>query len=191
MNLPSVSMSDLSPTDSEAIEQVAQLVFDAFREHSPWLPDLRRAREEGHGSFEEGRVSRIVRDENGMVLGWVGAIPDYDGNVWEIHPLAVRLDVQRGGLGRLLLADIEARAAEHGVTTLYLGTDDEDGRTSLTDLDPYPDALIALAGIKNVGDHPFEFYQKCGFVIVGMLPDTNGPGKPDIFMAKRVRGGAS
>ncbi|MQC25305.1 MAG: N-acetyltransferase, partial [Chloroflexi bacterium] len=36
------------------------------------------------------------------------------------------------------------------------------------------------------GGHPFEFYQRCGFVLVGMLPDANGPGRPDIYMAKRV-----
>lgn len=191
MNVPSVTMSDLASTDSEAIEQVALLIFEAFRDHSPWLPNMERAFEEVRESFEEGRVSRVARDEAGRVLGWIGAIPDYDGHVWEVHPVAVRLDAQRGGIGRLLLEDIEARAAEHGVLTLYLGTDDEDGRTSLTDLDPYPDALTALAGIRNVGDHPFEFYQKCGFVLVGMLPDANGPGKPDIFMAKRVRSASS
>jgi aminoglycoside 6'-N-acetyltransferase I len=31
-----------------------------------------------------------------------------------------------------------------------------------------------------------EFYRKLGFVIVGVVPDANGPGKPDILMAKRV-----
>jgi len=36
------------------------------------------------------------------------------------------------------------------------------------------------------GCFPFEFYQKCGFVIVGVVPDANGLGKPDILMAKRV-----
>jgi aminoglycoside 6'-N-acetyltransferase I len=29
-------------------------------------------------------------------------------------------------------------------------------------------------------------YQKCGFLIVGVMPDANGPGKPDILMAKRI-----
>jgi aminoglycoside 6'-N-acetyltransferase I len=34
--------------------------------------------------------------------------------------------------------------------------------------------------------HPYEFYQKMGFAIVGVMPDANGIGKPDIYMAKRL-----
>jgi aminoglycoside 6'-N-acetyltransferase I len=57
-------------------------------------------------------------------------------------------------------------------------------------VDVYPDPLAAAAQIQNLGRHPFEFYRKVGFTIVGLLPDANGFGKPDIFMAKRVRTGA-
>jgi hypothetical protein len=32
----------------------------------------------------------------------------------------------------------------------------------------------------------YEFYQKQGYVIVGVMPDANGLGKPDILMAKSV-----
>ena len=48
--------------------------------------------------------------------------------------------------------------------------------------------LEHLAKIKNIKGHPCEFYQKMGFVIVGIMPDANGPGKPDIFMSKRIGG---
>jgi aminoglycoside 6'-N-acetyltransferase I len=27
--------------------------------------------------------------------------------------------------------------------------------------------------------HPYEFYMKIGFSIVGVMPDANGVGKPD------------
>jgi aminoglycoside 6'-N-acetyltransferase I len=53
-------------------------------------------------------------------------------------------------------------------------------------VDLYPDVLEHLANIKNLRGHPYEFYQKIGFSIVGVMPDANGPGKPDIYMAKRV-----
>jgi hypothetical protein len=45
---------------------------------------------------------------------------------------------------------------------------------------------VTWAKIKNLHRHPFEFYQKAGFSIVGVVPDANGPGKPDILMAKRL-----
>jgi len=38
-----------------------------------------------------------------------------------------------------------------------------------------------------VKGHPFEFYQKQGYVITGVVPDANGVGKPDILMSKRVK----
>lgn len=70
--------------------------------------------------------------------------------------------------------------------TLWLGTDDDDGRTSLGGVDLYPAVLDQLAAIRNLGGHPLGFYQRVGFTVVGCLPDANGPGKPDILLAKRV-----
>jgi aminoglycoside 6'-N-acetyltransferase I len=82
--------------------------------------------------------------------------------------------------------DIEEIIRHRGGTTIYLGTDDEDGMTSLADTDLYPDVFEHIARIKNLKHHPYQFYQKLGFVIVGVIPDANGPGKPDILMSKRV-----
>jgi aminoglycoside 6'-N-acetyltransferase I len=56
--------------------------------------------------------------------------------------------------------------------------------TTLAGVNLYPDVWEHVAQIKNLRGHPYEFYQKLGFVIVGVLPDANGPGKPDIYMAK-------
>jgi len=34
--------------------------------------------------------------------------------------------------------------------------------------------------------HALTFYRRHGYRIVGVLPDVNGPGRPDILMAKRL-----
>lgn len=69
---------------------------------------------------------------------------------------------------------------------VYLGSDDHIYQTSLGGVDVYPDPLGHLAGIQNVGGHPYEFYEKCGYSVVGMLPGANGFGRPGIFLAKRI-----
>ena len=56
-------------------------------------------------------------------------------------------------------------------------------------VDLYEDTFGKLASIHNTGGHPFPFYEKQGYKIVGVLPDANGIGKPDIWMAKRLKRG--
>ncbi len=184
-----MKITDLAADDKEAISQVAQLLMDAFREGWPtaW-PDMESALETVHESFGPERISRVALDDDGTVLGWIGGISDYDGNVWELHPLAVRPDRQGHGIGRALVADLEQLVRERGGLTVTLGSDDETGMTTLSDVDLYPDPWRHIASIKNLKRHPYEFYQKLGYTIVGVVPDANGPGKPDILMARRVRG---
>ncbi len=179
---------DLCPDALEAIQQAAALLVEGFEEHWPnaW-PDLDSALEEVQESFGADRISRIAVDDAGTVLGWIGGIQQYNGNVWELHPLVVRSDCRGKGVGRSLVADLEERVRERGGLTLWLGTDDEDNMTTLAGVNLYPNVFEHIATIKNLRGHPYEFYQKCGFVIVGVVPDANGPGKPDIYMAKPVR----
>lgn len=58
--------------------------------------------------------------------------------------------------------------------------------TSIGGVDLYPGVLAKTAEIRNIRNHPFEFYQKIGFEVVGVVPDANGFGRPDIMMAKRL-----
>ena len=178
---------DLTPTDEADIQQTAAMLVEGFKEMAPkaW-PTLESALEEVRESFGEGRLSRIAVEAAGTVLGWVGGISAYEGNVWELHPLGVRPDCQRQGIGRALVADLEEQVRVRGGFTVQLGTDDETNMTSLSGINLYPNVLEHLLNIRNLAGHPYEFYQKCGFVIVGVLPDANGPGKPDIYMAKSV-----
>ena len=174
---------DLRPDDDQANQQCAGLLVEQL---SPGWPDLASAVAEVRECLEPGRISRAAMGDEGLVLGWIGARPHYDGNAWELHPLVVRKEWQRQGIGRALVVDLEERVRARGAFTLYLGTDDEDDRTTLSGVDLYPDLFAHVAAIRNPGGHPYEFYQKLGFVIVGVSPDANGPGKPDILMAKRL-----
>jgi aminoglycoside 6'-N-acetyltransferase I len=136
--------------------------------------------------LETDRICRAAVDEEGNLLGIIGGIPGYDGNVWELHPLAVQPSLQGQGIGRALVEDLEAQVRLKGGLTITLGTDDEDGMTSLSNTDLYENLWEKIRDIRNLKGHPFEFYQKMGYVISGIVPDANGPGKPDILMAKKV-----
>ncbi len=179
---------DLQPNDQPAIQQVTTLLVESFREHWPeaW-PTLDAARREVEESFGPDRLSRIAVDEPGTVLGWIGGISQYSGHVWELHPLVVRSDCRGQGIGRALVADLEDQVRSRGGLTIWLGTDDENQMTSLAGVELWPNVLEHLANIRNLAGHPYEFYQKVGFTVVGVLPDANGSGKPDIFMAKSIR----
>ena len=178
---------DLLPDNDNAIQQAAALLVAGFTEFWPeaW-PDLATARQEVLESFGDDRLSRIAVDDRQSVLGWIGGISQYDGKAWELHPLVVRKDCQGQGIGRALVADLESKVQANGGLTLWLATDDEANMTSLGGVDLFPNVLEHLANIRNLRGHPYEFYRKLGFTVVGVLPDANGLGKPDIFMAKSL-----
>ncbi len=107
----------------------------------------------------------------------------------ELHPLVVDPTSQRHGVGRALVAALEARAKADGYLAIHLGADDEVGGTSLFGADAFPDALAKLAAIQPTPlGHPFFFYRRLGYEPVGLIPDANGFGKPDILMSKRLSG---
>ena len=187
MKNPGVQIITLLPDNERAIEQVAALLIEGFKTNSPnaWS-DMTTALEEVQESFGEDRISRIALDDSGEIVGWIGGLNHYDGNVWEIHPLVVKPSRQGGGIGRQLVHDFEDLVGKRGGLTIWVGSDDENNMTTLAGVDLYPNVLEHLAHIRNLRRHPYEFYQKLGFAITGVMPDANGRGKPDIFLAKRV-----
>ncbi|HZR44621.1 MAG TPA: GNAT family N-acetyltransferase [Ktedonobacteraceae bacterium] len=181
------SIIDLQPQDETTIRQVAALLVEGFATNWPdaW-PDLASALECVREFFESGRISRVARDEDGTVLGWIGGNSQYNGHVWELHPLVVRISSQGKGIGRALVQDLERLVKERGGLTILVGTDDENDLTTLSGVNLFSDVYTHITNIKNLKKHPYEFYQKLGFVIVGVVPDANGLGKPDILMAKSM-----
>ena len=126
--------------------------------------------------------------EGERLLGWIGGLPEYNGRVWELHPLVVRRESRRLGIGRALVAAFESEASSRGALTATLGTDDDSGMTSLADVNLYDDLPRRISELRDLGrGHPFLFYRQLGYVVTGVMPDANGPGRPDIYMSKSLR----
>ena len=173
---------DLDPAKPELLEQAAALLLDRMPEG--W-PTLELAREHVREMLDPARIARaFVRGR--QLLGWVGGLERYTDHVWELHPLVVRADHERRGVGRALVLDLEQRVRELGIHTMFVGSDDETGLTSLADVDLYPDVVAHLARLRDLAGHPFGFYQRLGYSVIGVMPDANGFGKPDIYLAKRL-----
>jgi aminoglycoside 6'-N-acetyltransferase I len=175
---------DLAACPVSLHQQAAALLVDGFDEPRGW-PTLDLGDEEVAMVLREGFARAAV--EGDLLLGWIGGLPEYQGRVWELHPMVVRRDRRRQGIGRLLVDAFEREAAHRGGLTATLGTDDDSGMTSLADADLYsgiPDHIVHLRDLGR--SHPFLFYRKLGYVVTGVMPDANGRGRPDIFMSKRL-----
>lgn len=187
-----IQIKVLTPEMESEVEQAAQILMRGFKADWPhaW-PTLEDATEELEDLLEPENTVLAACDADGKVLGWIGGIPEYyDANEtptgWELHPLVIDPLFQRQGIGQRLISALEEVVIKAGGITLYLGSDDETDMTTLSGQDLYGNLFDLIRSIENIKNHPFEFYQKCGFRIVGVLPDVNGLGKPDILMAKRL-----
>jgi len=138
------------------------------------------------GFYSPDNIS-LIGIENNRVIGLIGAMPQYSKTGWEMHPLGVHKEYRGRGYGAALVAALEQEVVKRGGVMVYLGSDDENGTTSLYGVDLYEDTYGKIASIKNTGGHPYTFYEKQGYKIVGVFPDANGIGKPDIWMAKRIK----
>ena len=180
---------NLNYNSSETLlKQATELLYSEFSEYWPaaW-PNTTSAGKEVKQALGEDKICRAILDKKGDLVAWAGAVPSHGKTGWELHPLVVQKSKQRQGIGTKLVADIERQVMQRGGTLLWLGSDDENGMTSIANLDLFPDPLEHLKNIRDIKGHPFMFYKKQGFVICGVLPDANGLGKPDIFLAKRLR----
>src|SRR5262249_9320255 len=138
----SMQIRDLDPGAPEEREVCARLLVEEFRDISPdaW-PVIDKARETVDECLRDGPVRVACVD--GAIVGWIGGHHVYS-RVWELHPLVVARTVQKQGIGRALVADLERIAAARGAMTLILGSDDEVGLTSLAGIELYPDPLQHL-----------------------------------------------
>lgn len=177
---------DLCKADPDIKEQAACVLFEAFRDRdNPAWPTIDDARREVNECTEDKYICIGIVEGN-RLLGWAGLRPMYD-YTWELHPMVIRPECQRKGLGRKLLDEVEREARSRGIIGIVLGTDDETFETSLSLKELNAGNIYdELKNVRNLGKHPFEFYAKCGYMVVGVIPDANGPRKPDIWMWKRL-----
>ena len=118
-----IRIINLRPDNEVTIHQAADLLVRGFQEHWPnaW-PSTEAALLEVQESFQEDRISRIAVNESNNVLGWVGGIRQYRGNVWELHPLVVDPDYQGQGVGTALTKRVSEYLKEQGARVLVVWT---------------------------------------------------------------------
>jgi aminoglycoside 6'-N-acetyltransferase I len=179
------TIEDLVATDGPRIEEAARLLHVAFSPLGVWTT-IADARQEVLDSLSSDRISRVALSTEAAVIGWIGAIREYDGLVWQLHPIVVDEEWRRRGVGRALVLDLEAIVSARGGLTLWAGSDDLVGETSLGGIDLYSALPGVFAEVHSWGRHPLPFYRRLGFHIIGVMPDANGPGRPDIFLGKRL-----
>ena len=165
---------------------IADLLLD-FRPaaHVAWQSSAEALQEVEESLGADKRRISIAAIDNDEVVGWIAGL-EFFASVVEIHPIVVKASSQKKGVGRFLLSGFEKRAGELGYTVVFAGTDDQNCSTSLGGVELYPDALEKLREIKDLKGNSFGFYQKCGYELIGVLPDANGKGKPDIWLAKTI-----
>jgi aminoglycoside 6'-N-acetyltransferase I len=171
-------------SDQQRDEAAAILMSALAHVPSAWH-DVASARAEVATFFGNPERSAIAALDQGRLIGWIGAIRQ-SAHAWELHPLVVHPSHQRRHCGTLLVNALEAMAGEAGACTIWLGTDDDFGGTNLFGADLYPQVLERLLRLEPVGTHPYTFFRRMGFVVVGVLPDADGIGRHDILMAKRI-----
>ena len=180
-----LKMIPLSELTAAQREQAARMLVDAFQHEPSAWKTMEEARAEV-ASFHDNPERRAWAAMEGDTLaGWIGGV-DQSSHAWELHPLAVAPAFQKRGIGKQLVAKLEMEAKKAGMNTIWLGSDDGFGGTNIFGVDLYPDVLKKLEALGPARGHAFTYYQRLGYVVIGVIPDANGPGRHDIMMAKRI-----
>jgi aminoglycoside 6'-N-acetyltransferase I len=175
----------LEELSSHQRDEAAEVLRSALAPISPAYREIEAAKAEVHSFLSTPERFGLAAIEDRRVVGWIGAIRTYDHG-WELHPLCVHPDSQRRDLGTALVRALESAARRENILTLYVGADDEIGATNVFGVDVLENVGSHIRSLEGKPPHPIGFYRKMGFVVVGLMPDVNGVGKPDILLAKRI-----
>lgn len=168
-------------------EEAAAILVSALAHLPSAWSDMLSARDEVARFFGDAERLAIGALDDDRLVGWIGGIRHSDFG-WELHPLVVDPLRQGRGIGTLLVRALEDEARRAGACTIWLGSDDDFGGTNLFGVDLYPEVLERLQALAPAAAsrHPYSFYRRLGYAVVGVLPDVDGVGKHDILMAKRI-----
>jgi GNAT superfamily N-acetyltransferase len=112
------------------------------------------------------RAMSVALDENDTILGFV-TLERVTPVAAELHLIAVLPSLHRRGVGRALLAWIEAAARAQGAAMLLVKT-----LAPSVEYEPYAATR--------------EFYRTCGFVPLAVFPDMWDPEDPCLLMGKSL-----
>jgi aminoglycoside 6'-N-acetyltransferase I len=171
----------------ETITQAAGILYDTFYNIGKlWLKNIKEATDEVYECIKDKNICIGIKVEK-KLIGWVGLRPMYE-KTWELHPMVIKKEFQKKGYGNILINELEKTAATNGIIGIVAGSDDETNSTSLSDKTITGENIFEeIKNIKNYKNHPYEFYEKCGYKIIGIIPNANGPQKPDIWLWKDIR----
>jgi aminoglycoside 6'-N-acetyltransferase I len=173
-------------------EQAVKVLLEAFPADEMW-PDLDE-------KIALKTVEFCISNKNiciGMkvgndLAGWVCIRPKYvkikNEETWELHPLVISPRYKGKGYGKILMEEIEKIAQEKNIIGIILSSGDEANKTSLSEKEISGiNILEEIKNIRNYKNHPYEFYQKCGYSIIGIVPNAYGLKKTDIWLWKDIR----
>jgi len=172
----------------ETKEEAIKLLLETFPKANMW-PDLdeKEAIETVKELIVEENIC-IGLKINNELIGWGCLRSEYWGKTWELHPFAISTKFQGKGYGQILMGEIEIMAQEKGAIGIILGSGDEEKLTSLSEKEINEENIFEeIKNIKNIKNHPYEFYKKCGFMIYGVIPNAYGVNKSSILMWKDIR----
>lgn len=146
-----LDLRELAWPDIDAVTVLEEQVFpdDAWSAATWWEELAGRPR----------RDYLVVVDRCEQVVGYAGL--DDGGDVADVMTIAVAPSVQRAGLGRFLLDELERRAIERGAQSLVL--------------EVRADNLAAL-----------RMYEGAGFLLIRTRPRYYQPGDTDALVMRKV-----
>ena len=174
--------------ESENVKKQAEkILLETFPKANMWLNITENKALETINECIDKENICIGMKKGEELIGLVGLRPMYD-KTWELHPMAIKPEFQRKGYGKILLNELEKIAQKRGIIGIVAGSDDETNKASLSENEIIKENIFdKIKNIKNNKNHPYEFYQKCGYVIIGIIPNANGLNKPDIWLWKDIR----